>query len=259
MTNSAPTRIRHESRRRILAVKGLEQLTSNMVRVRFSGDLEGFVSAAADDHIKLFFFAGKDAGLDVASSATAFEGAAARDFTPRRFDRDLGELVIDFALHDNGVAVDWVRQAEVGQRIGIGGPRSSFVVADDFDWYLLIGDEAALPAIGRRLEELRPGVPVFVIASVAGPADVLQFKTDAAITEIWVHRPLSQSSSPHWLLNAISELQLPSGAGFVWAAGESSIVRSIRQHFVDVRGLPTNQMRAAGYWRKGDVAIHEPL
>jgi NADPH-dependent ferric siderophore reductase len=33
-------------------------------------------------------------------------------------------------------------------------------VPDDFDWYLLIGDETALPAIGRRVEELRADVSV---------------------------------------------------------------------------------------------------
>jgi NADPH-dependent ferric siderophore reductase len=44
------------------------------------------------------------------------------------------------------------RRRQVGDRLDIGGPRGSAVVPDDFDWYLLIGDEARRPpsAAGSR-------------------------------------------------------------------------------------------------------------
>ena len=75
-----------------------------------------------------------------------------RDFTPRRFDSKTATLVIDFALHDAGPATRWALGARAGDRLEIGGPKSSKVVPDDFDGYLLVGDESALPAIGRRVE-----------------------------------------------------------------------------------------------------------
>ena len=90
------------------------------------------------------------------------ERSPGRDYTPRRYDAGRNELVIDFALHDAGPATDWAAQAEPGQQLAVGGPRGSFVVPDDFDWYLFIGDETALPAIGRRLEELRAGARAIV-------------------------------------------------------------------------------------------------
>jgi NADPH-dependent ferric siderophore reductase len=149
----AVTRVRHEVRRRRATVTAAERFTPNMVRVTFQGaDLEGFVSLGHDDHVKLIFSDG--------------EARVMRDFTPRRYDAARRELTIDFALHEAGPASDWAAQARPGQQIEIGGPRSSFVVPDDFDTYLLIGDETALPAIGRWLEALRAGASAVVLAAV---------------------------------------------------------------------------------------------
>ena len=49
----------------------------------------------------------------------------------------------------------------------------------DFDWWLLVGDETALPVIGRRIEELPAGTPVISLVSVTGPADEKTVVTEA--------------------------------------------------------------------------------
>jgi NADPH-dependent ferric siderophore reductase len=49
-------RVRRETRRRLVTVSGVEQLTPKMRRIRFaSADLRDFASDASDDHIKLIF------------------------------------------------------------------------------------------------------------------------------------------------------------------------------------------------------------
>ena len=73
-----------------------------------------------------------------------------REYTPRRIDLVANELDIDFVLHGDGPASTWAAQAAPGQTLDIAGPRASMVVPDLFDSYLLIGDETAIPAIGRR-------------------------------------------------------------------------------------------------------------
>jgi hypothetical protein len=81
----ATARIRHELRRRMLTVSSSELLTPRMRRFGFtSPELHDFVSAAHDDHVKLFFpAAGNDAdGRDICM----------RDFTPRRFDNSSNTL-----------------------------------------------------------------------------------------------------------------------------------------------------------------------
>ena len=68
----------------------------------------------------------------------------------------------------------------------------------EFDWYLFIGDETALPAIGRRLEELPAGSHAVVIAEVEDAAEEQSFTSKAKLRIHWVHRhgaPLSTTPS----------------------------------------------------------------
>src|SRR6185369_9649473 len=103
-----------------------------------------------------------------------------RDYTPRRYDAAAGELTIEFALHGDGPAARWAAQAAPGQRATIGGPRGSFVIPLDYDWHLLVGDESAMPAIARRLEELPAGATAIVILQVRDAADRRALQTSAA-------------------------------------------------------------------------------
>lgn len=239
------TRVRHETRRRVLTVVTRDLLTQRMLRLGFtSPGLHDFVSASHDDHIKLFF-------------PTDGDEMAKRDFTPRRFDSGSNTLVIDFALHEAGPATQWAASAKLGDTLEIGGPRGSSVVPDDFDWYLLIGDETALPAIGRRVEELRAGVPVATF--VLGGADEAQrFATRAIWTPHWIARDAG-SDDADLLRAAIAGCQFPTGDGFVWIAGEASVARSLRSYIVDERGHPRAWTKAAGYWKRGMANAHEKI
>ena len=122
----------------------------------------GFVSAAPDDHVKLFFLPDGEKKPTLPSMGSrglefpdGLPRPAHRDYTPRRYEGAAGELDIDLVVHGDGPASTWASRAAPGAYIGVAGPRGSFVVPDTFDWYLLAGDETALPAIGRRLRELR--------------------------------------------------------------------------------------------------------
>ena len=232
-------RQRHDTRRRTLTVASIEALGDHMRRMVFtSPELHDFVSASADDHIKLFF-------------ATADGETVMRDFTPRRFDTAKGTLTIDFALHDAGPATQWAAAAQVGYTLAIGGPRGSAVVPDDFDWYLLIGDETALPAIGRRVEELRSGVPVITLGLVNGADDEQTFATHAKWTGHWVHRAGTDASDTDLLLEALWNIALPRSEGFVWIAAETGVAKALRSHLLDRLGHPREWLKAAGYWTRG--------
>jgi NADPH-dependent ferric siderophore reductase len=265
ITKHAIARVRHEARRRLLTVRRVERITPNMARVTLGGDLTGFTSSAYDDHVKVFFpLPGQSAptvpeqGPNGPVYAEGVERSPGRDYTPRRYDAGRNELIIDFALHQAGPATDWATKAEPGQQLGVGGPRGSFVVPDDFDWYLFIGDETALPAIGRRLEELRPGARAIVVAAIAGPGEEQKFDSRAEVETVWVRRPLSRAEDPAPLLDAVRALKLPAtGDGYAWAAGESQTAKLLRRHLIDERGLDKAWVKAAGYWKRGAVSIHE--
>lgn len=256
-------RVRHELRLRELEVRRLQHLTPQMLRVTLAGEqLRGFHSAAPDDHVKVFF---PEPGQDRAVLPSGPPGSAeavgrkpiARDYTPRRYDPIALELDLDFVLHGEGPAASWAATARVGQHLGIGGPRGSFIVTDDFDWYLLMGDETALPAIGRRLDELRSDTRVTAMIEVQNEKEQQPLTSKAALTVRWLHRGIQAADTSALLLEAVRALQLPAGDGYVWIACESHLARALREHLVNERGVNKAWIKAAGYWKFGAVATHE--
>lgn len=234
-------RVRHEIRRRDLTVARVEPLGPDFRRVVLADpSLRDFVSLGFDDHVKLFF--PDPAGGD----------GARRDYTPRRHDAERGELTIDFALHGEGIASDWARQAQPGQRLSIGGPRGSMIVPLDYDWHLLVGDATAAPAIGRRLAELPAGARAIVVAQLADLAP-LELERSAAQVE------LHQCGGAPALLATLHALAWPQGEGYAWAAGEAHTMVQVRDLLLQGRQHPREAMRVAAYWKRGVADHHEDL
>ncbi|WP_420227651.1 siderophore-interacting protein [Pigmentiphaga litoralis] len=283
-------RVRHELKMRLLQVRRVEPVTPRLLRVTLTGDdLEGFTSAAFDDHVKVFFPAAGQSKPDLPQlgpngptgpggpDATDTPPSARRDYTPRRYDPVARELDIEFALHGHGPAAEWAAQAQAGQYLGIGGPRGSMVMEGDFDGYLMVGDETALPAMARRLEELPAGARVCVVAQVADAQEEQTFKTLADLTVRWVHRgasddaaaetaavqaaegqaPMGQAAAGDPVVAALRDLQLPDGDIYAWVAAESSVAKAVRAYLVGERGLNKAWIKAAGYWRRGAEATHD--
>ncbi|PPQ37931.1 NADPH-dependent ferric siderophore reductase, contains FAD-binding and SIP domains [Rhodoblastus acidophilus] len=246
-TRHTVERLRQEPKKRLLTVESVARLTPSMLRLTFtSPQLADFVSHAPDDHVKLFLPDPNRPGETVL-----------RDYTPRAFDAAGRRLTLDFALHDAGPATAWALKARPGDTLTIGGPRGSVVVADDFDYYLLIGDESALPAIGRRVESLRPGVAVASVVVVNGPEDVQTFAAAAHWTPLWVFRRGAHADDATLLRRALSGWAKPEGDGFVWIAAEAAVARRLRDYMIEDRGHPKNWIKAAGYWVRGKAGAHE--
>ncbi|WP_420342099.1 siderophore-interacting protein [Paenirhodobacter sp.] len=232
-------RLRHELRWRNLTLAATERLTPSMIRLTFTGaDLQGFVSAGADDHIKITV-----PGADGTETR--------RDYTPRRYDAARGELVLDVVDHAGGLAADWARAARVGDGLTIGGPRGSAVIGGDIAQWLLIGDETALPAIGRRIEELPAGVPVTSLVAVPSVADEQVLTTAARHEALWLHRPLAEAARPEPFLAALDGLEIPERT-FVWVAAEAGVARALRAALI-ARGVPKAWIKASGYWVEGQA------
>ena len=267
MSSSEPAgrRVRHEVKLRLLEVIRANPITPSMIRVTLSGDeLPGFTTAAHDDHVKVFFpAAGSNKpvlptfGPDGPVFPESAPRPAARDYTPRRYDPAANELDIDFVLHGDGPASSWAANVRSGQFLGVGGPRGSYVLSDEFDWYLLIGDETAIPAIGRRLRELPARSQAIVIVEVADSAEEHRFESTARVETTWLHRGAAEPGTSDLLRTAVADIPIPSGSGYAWVAGESETARAIRRLLVDERGLAKERIKAAGYWRRGASAIHE--
>lgn len=236
------TRMRHEgARRRTLRVAEKHFLTPNYLSIRFDcDDWEGFASASFDDHVKVFLAGERGEGGK----------PPMRDYTPRGFDPASGTFVIDFAMHDDaGPATAWARDCQVGDDLAIGGPRGSVMIGDGFDWYLLIGDEAAIPAISRCLEEW-PDKPISVLVAVTSPDEEVPLPASAAHSITYVHRPEEAQADPATLLEALAQHDLPQGDGFAWIAAEAAVAKALRESVLE-KGLPLERLKARGYWTAG--------
>lgn len=267
MNTSTPSslaveRVRHEVKLRRLQVQRIDRIGANFLRIRFAGDtLHDFVSASFDDHAKLMLPAepgqplvlpmpGPD-GLALPSGA---EKPAMRDYTPRHFDPVARVLDIEFVLHGDGIASRWAEAAKPGDEVGLGGPRGSFIVPTGFDWHLLVGDETAIPAIARRLEELPETAQAITVIETGDASDRRSFTSRARLQTHWI-----ETGPADALARAVAALKLPAGEGFAWAGGEAASMAAVRQALVDGHGLDKSRVRASAYWKRGSAGHHETL
>jgi len=234
------TRIRHELRLRDVSVTRIDRISPHFVRINFAGEaLDSFVSSAFDDHVKFMFD-------DVSGRPWR------RDYTPLSFDTERRELTLEFALHDVGPASNWARQARVGARAQIGGPKGSMVIDLTQDWHLLAGDATALPAIHRRLAELPAGQCATVLVQVPDEADRREFKSAAQLSVQWAHTPQA-------FLSALKAMRLPEGTGFAWCAGEAATMAQTREILVRDLNVPREDLRVSAYWKQGASDFHQSL
>lgn len=234
-------RVMHELKIRTLEVVSSERLTPHMQRITLTGeDLADFASPAFDDHVK----------ITVADSAGE---PVRREYTPRVFDREKRALVLDFALHDAGPATRWALETKAGDTLTVGGPRGSRIIRGSISSWLLVGDETALPAIGRMIEEAEDGTRIAVVAGVPGAADEQRFESKADVSVTWVHRPEAQSAEPAVLLDAVKALTL-SPETFIWIAAEASVAQAVKRYVLEDLGIDPCWIKSAGYWVKDQAA-----
>ena len=258
-------KLQHPIKIRVLQVKRISELSPSMRRITLSGDdLTGFLSASFDDHVKLMVpdAVGEKPNVPtLGASGLIFDDSrprpAMRDYTPRRYDPATNELDIDFVLHHAGPATDWATHTQPGHYVGIAGPRGSFVVPTAFDWHLLIGDETAIPAISRRLEELPSTTKAIVVVQTATDGARQVLTSQCELEQHWVREQAPQSSGMSALEAAVRTLTLPEGEGYAWAAGEYNDIKAIREYLAEGLGIGKKRIRAASYWRKSASATHE--
>lgn len=239
-------RVNHEIRQRRLVVLRVTDLTPRMRRVTLGGpELAGFVSLGTDDHIKLLFACTPEERQAIDARDLGRNGGARptmREYTPRRIDLAANELDIDFVLHGDGPASTWAAQATPGQHLDIAGPRASMVVPDIFDSYLLIGDETAIPAIARRLEELPAGRRAVAVIQIEDEQERQALTSKAEVEVIWVRRHEDD------LLERVRNLALPGGRLYGWVALEKALARQAKA-LLQEKGVPEDALKAAAYWR----------
>lgn len=245
-----PQRVRNELRFRELTVLRVERISAGFQRIVLGGDaLEGFSSTGFDDHTKVFFPA---PGAAFVPPVVTDEGInwgegvrpQARDYTPL-YDEARHELVLDFFVHDGGLASNWAVQAKAGDKLTIGGPRGSLVVPEDYAWQLYVCDESGMPALRRRLEAIatlpvKPEINAIVTVGDESYKDYLAHLSGFNITWIIGH-------SEQAVADCLATLSVPAEDYFIWLTGEGKVVKNLSRQF-ETDAIDPQLVRASAYW-----------
>lgn len=110
------------------------------------------------------------------------------------------EIDVDFALHDaEGPASMWARNAQVGEQILVGGPGPKKLINNEADWFLLVGDMTALPAISVNLAQLPADACGYAVLEVTSEADKQLLKKPDNVDIHWVINSHPNTEAAHYL------------------------------------------------------------
>ncbi|MDA3148188.1 siderophore-interacting protein [Leucobacter sp. UCMA 4100] len=250
---------------RELEVVRVSDVSPAMKRVTLAGEalcteaFPPFVSTGFDDDVRMLFPYPGEAlpvlpEIDESGRVQFAPGRRpiARAYTVRRHDADAGEIDLDVVLHgDDGVASQWAQAARPGSPMHIVGPGQTKSLPESPDWWLVYGDDTALPAIARLLEELPASARGLAVISVAEHAHRIELTHPAAVSVHWIDR--AEHTAEHGSLPVPSDLlrvaEWPEGEPFVWLAGEQSEVQGLRRFLHHVHGVPKTDIDFTGYWK----------
>lgn len=260
---------------RKVEVVRVTDLTPGMRRITLGGEqLHAFTSANGfrqpafastgfDDFIRLVFrYPGQDEpvlpvqtekGVDLPRNPRPLS----KIYTVRRWDPEAGELDVDFVKHGIGVGTTWAYRTRPGDRIHFYGPSSSGTLVQDADWLLVAGDETAIPAIARLLDELPGDARAKVFIEVATESHRLELRGLPQVEVTWLARDSAGEGATTLLRDAVRDSAWWDGRVFAWLAGEHAAVRDLRRHLVEERGVAKGDVEFSGYWRRGEVVALE--
>ncbi|WP_432101420.1 siderophore-interacting protein [Streptomyces sp. WAC 04229] len=263
-----------------LQVVRTRRLGPSLARVTFAGDdLRAFHSDGRDQSLSLFlphpgqsepavpvergdewWQAWRELPDDVRAVMRSYTLRALR----RDADGDTVEIDIDFVLHgvepggafEAGPAARWAAAATAGDRVLLLGPAIAdnrairFRPPEDTDLVVIWGDETAVPAACAIVESLPAGTRARVWLEVPHAEDVQDLDTAADAEITWLVRGVT--GGPEATLATLRDARLPDAEHpYVWIAGESGCVKSLRRHFVRERGIDRRRVTFVGYWRQG--------
>lgn len=234
-----------------LTVTSTERLSPGMVRVHFhTDDLSAFAdSSHTDRYVKLAFGSESDGGQPMLRTYTAIDPDVAA-----------GSVAIDFVIHgDDGVAGPWAAQAGPGQTLTARGPGGGYAPDPSADWYLLAGDESALPAIGAALRALPTDAIGYAVIEVPGGEHETPLRGPTGVEVTWVHeapgaRPQAGEGGDREqaFVTAVRALPWRPGRVHAFVHGEArAVMHGIRPCLLKERQVPRADASISGYWRRG--------
>lgn len=245
---------------RQMRIEAVRSLTPHMRRITLRGEeLERFAHGGL--HVRLLFPAEGTAGgrwwpvMGEDGRPAWPQGVArpqARVYTIRHIDTARGLIDIDMVVHGStsGPGSIFAETAKPGDVIGMTGPGGGTI--GHADRYLLAGDETALPAILRILEELPASAEATAFIEVSDAKEEQAVRTAARLNLTWLHRNGREPGTTTLLPDAVRAAGWsPGEGGFAWIGCEHAAFRALRKYLREERHMPRDNHLVVAYWRRG--------
>ncbi|WON78536.1 siderophore-interacting protein [Serratia sp. UGAL515B_01] len=241
----------------LIEVANLYDITPHLRRITFRApDLHYYPAETAAAHIKIFLPREGQTQPDLPTLsengpiwATNAIRPFIRTYSIRAIRPELGEIDIEFALHDHsGPAVEFARKAKAGDKIGISNPGGPKPMLPEAHFYCMAGDPSSLPAIAALLENLPAHHKGHAFIRVDTPSDVLDLQRPIGFELDWI---IGSTEKTKELISQFCSLQRSQNGTYFWLAGEDRLVVELRRYLRRELHCDRNQLYAVPYWREG--------
>lgn len=234
-------------------------ITPNMRRLVFScADVRPFI--ADDMHVQLLVPpAGRvpvwptprdDGRINWPSGEDAL---LSRAYTIRSVDLAQNQVSIDFFQHpEPGIVTpgaDFARDAAPGTLVALLGPSSGHL--PDAQTVFLAGDESALPAIARIIEELPATSNITALIEVWDETEQQAITPQGTLDLRWVHRKDYRPGTRFSDL-ALDAIATQPAEAFLWVACEKTDLRAVKSS-IRKSGRKPSGSYMAWYWSRDNI------
>lgn len=247
---------------RVLTLADRERITPHCLRLRFKGEDLARFDDVGQLHGRLIMHphGGPDARWPMLDDEGLIVWPDAghpfdtRLFTIRHVDPRAGILTIDAARHQGAgraPARNWLETAEPGATAAILGPAAHGLAPARH--YVLAGDETALPAIARMLENLPATARGAALIEIPDDDGIQPLDAPDGMSVRWLSRHGAPAGTTALLEDAVRGLDWPQDLEdtFFWCGCEFDAYLRIRRHLQETVRLPAARQVMFAFWRKG--------
>ena len=231
----------------LLTVTATSTVSPNMQRLTLTGEsLSSYPYDCEGGYIKFLF---NQFGTTDLSSLKEGERPTMRTYTIRRYNQAAQSIEVDFVRHITqdqqcGYASRWAMNAEVGDTVNIAGPGIIQSMNLEADWFFLVADMTALPALTAKIQSLPDEATGYAVIKVISKDDIQPINAPANVQLTWL-------VDDQHLADTVQSLAWKTGAVSVWCACEFDSMRQLRQYFRNDKEVAKENIYISSYWKQG--------
>ena len=228
-------------------ISSCKEISKNFSRLTLSGDFTTFVNPVAGLHFR-FLIGPTDSKFPTLdeNGLTFWPGGLSKwhrpVFTVRKLGSSAEWIDVDIALHSGGRTTEWLKDIKIGENIAINGPSGSKM--PKADKMFLLGDETAMPAILRIIDNTSAYEEVNAVLALRDQEDLQPFTSNKKVTVETIDMKEEKG-----LLNALENKIEFMSDSFLFFAAERSQATKARE-LIKAANKSVGTSRISAYWTR---------